>query len=201
MIPPHEVPPETDAGGAGSAVPEAAQGSAGACAVSRGTDVNVRPARREDLPAILEIYNEAVLHTTATYDCEPRTLDERAAWFEDHARHGYAVFVAVTGGGRVVGWSALNQYRARKGYRFTTENSVYVAADHRGRGIGGRLLAPLIEAARQGGFHVILAGIDAANDASIRLHGAFGFREVARFKEVGFKFDRWLDVVYLELLL
>jgi L-amino acid N-acyltransferase len=168
---------------------------------SPGCVVTVRPATSADLPAILEIYNEAVLNTTATYDYEPRTLDERVAWFEDHRTQGYPVFVAVNGAGRVVGWSALNRYRDRPGYRLTTENSVYVAADQRGRGVGRQLLAPLIQAARQRGLHAILAGIDAGNEASLRLHEAFGFREVAHLKEVGYKFNRWLDVVYLELLL
>lgn len=163
--------------------------------------VKIRPATHADLPGILAIYNEAVLNTTATYDYEPRTLEHRTAWFEDHVKHGYAVLVAADDAGRVVGWSALNRFHDRKGYQFTTENSVYVAADQRGKGIGKLLLAPLIEAARQRGCHAILAGIDATNEASLRLHARFGFQEVARLKEVGYKFERWLDVVYLELLL
>jgi phosphinothricin acetyltransferase len=163
--------------------------------------MNVRPATRDDLPGILEIYNEAVLNTTATYDYEPRTLEHRVAWFEDHVKHNYPVFVAVNGDGRVAGWSALNRYHDRKGYQFSTENSVYVAADQRGKGTGKLLLKPLIDAARERGLHAILAGIDAQNEASIRLHAAFGFVKVAHFKQVGFKFGRWLDVVYLELLL
>jgi phosphinothricin acetyltransferase len=161
----------------------------------------LRPAREEDLPGILDIYNEAVLNTTASYDYAPRTLEHRRAWFADHAQHGYSVFVAVDETGRVVGWSALNRYHDRPGYRFTAENSVYVAADQRGQGLGKRLLAPLIDAARDRGFHAILAKIDAENVASLRLHQAFGFEQVGRLRQVGFKFGRWLDVVYLELLL
>jgi L-amino acid N-acyltransferase len=161
----------------------------------------IRPAKLEDLPQILEIYNEAVLNTTATYDYEPRALQHRITWFEDHAKQSYPVFVAVNDDGRVVGWSALNRYHDRAGYRFTSENSIYVAADWRGRGVGKLLIPPLIVAARQRGLHAILAGIDASNDASIRLHTQFGFEKVAHFKQVGFKFGRWLDVVYLELLL
>ena len=87
------------------------------------------------------------------------------------------------------------------GYRFTTENSVYVATKYRGKGIGKLLLAPLIEAARKRGLHAIIAAIDADNDISIRLHARFGFEKVGHFKRVGFKFNRWLDVVYMELLL
>jgi phosphinothricin acetyltransferase len=111
------------------------------------------------------------------------------------------VFVAVADGGRVVGWSALNRFHARPGYRFTTENSVYVAADQRGRGIGTRLLPPLIEAAQRLGLHAIIGAIDADNEASLRLHARFGFEKVAHLRQVGFKFGRWLDVVYLERLL
>ena len=162
---------------------------------------HIRPATVADLPGILEIYNEAVLHTTATYDYEPRTLEQRAAWFEERTRDGYPVFVAVDDAGRVVGWSALNPYHARMGYRFTAENSVYVAADRRGKGIGKLLLPPLIAGAQAKGLHAIIAAIDAENAASIRLHAAFGFEKVGHFKQTGFKFNRWLDVVYLERLL
>jgi len=163
--------------------------------------ITIRPATEADLPGLLEIYNEAVLHTTATYDYEPRTLEQRRQWFEDHQRDNYAVFVAVDETGRMVGWSALNPYHARPGYRFTSENSVYIAADRRGQGIGKQLLEPLIEAARARGLHVIIAAIDATNEASIRLHTRFGFEQVGHFKQVGFKFGRWLDVSYMQKIL
>jgi len=163
--------------------------------------IRVRPAQREDCPGILEIYNEAVLNTTATYDYEPRTLLHRQNWFDDHHKSGLPVFVALDKTGRIVGWSALNRYHDRMGYRFTTENSVYIAADCRGQGIGKLLLAPLIESAKKAGVHAIIAAIDSTNEPSIRLHRRFGFETVGHFKRVGFKFDRWLDVVYMELLL
>ncbi len=158
----------------------------------------IRPATVEDLPGILEIYNDAVLTTTATYDYEPRTMEHRRAWFDDHVKNNYPVFVAIDAAGRLVGWSALNRYHDRMGYRFTSENSVYVAADQRGHGIGKLLLAPLIDAARVRGLHSIIAAIDADNEASIRLHARFGFEKVGHFTQVGFKFGRWLDVVYME---
>ena len=160
----------------------------------------IRPATPTDLPGILEIYNDAVLNTTASYDYEPRTLEQRIAWFDDHAKNNYAVFVAVNEQDRVVGWSALNRFHDRIGYRFTAENSVYVAADQRGKGIGTLLMPPLVEAARARGLRAILALIDAENEASIRLHSRFGFERVALLKQVGFKFNRWLDVVYMERL-
>jgi L-amino acid N-acyltransferase YncA len=164
--------------------------------------MRVRPATQADLPAILEIYNEAVRNTTATYDAESQTLEERIAWFEGQRAQGYPVLVAEEEAtGRIVGWSCLRPYHARSGYRFTAENSVYVAADRRGQGIGKLLLAPLIEAGRQRGLHAIIAGIDSESEASLRLHASFGFVEVGHLKEVGFKFGRWLDVIYMELLL
>lgn len=163
--------------------------------------MTIRPATTADLPGILEIYNDAVINTTATYDYEPRTLEHRTQWFEERQRDKFPVFVAVDATGRVVGWSALNPFHARCGYRFTSENSVYVAADQRGKGVGKLLLAPLLEAAQTRGLHAIIAAIDATNDASLRLHAAFGFERVGHFKETGFKFGRWLDVVYMQKLI
>jgi L-amino acid N-acyltransferase len=163
--------------------------------------ISIRAATEADLPAILDIYNEAVLTTTASYDYEPRTLAHRQQWFAERQRDNYAVFVAEQPDGTIVGWSALNPYHARVGYRFTAENSIYVAALHRGKGVGKRLLKPLVEAAQARGLRAIIAAIDAANDASVRLHAAFGFEQVGLFKQVGYKFDRWLDVIYMELLL
>ena len=163
--------------------------------------MTVRPATLADLPGILEIYNEAVLNTTASYDYEPRSLEHRTHWFEERQRDNYPILVAVDATGRVEGWSALNPFHARTGYRFTSENSVYIAADRRGKGLGRALLGPLLEAGRARGLHAILAVIDADNEASIRLHAGFGFEKVGHFKQTGFKFGRWLDVVYMEKLL
>jgi phosphinothricin acetyltransferase len=169
--------------------------------MSAMTNVGVRRATGGDLAGILDIYNEAVLHTTATYDCEPQTMEQRAAWFQEHQQNNYPVFVATGDGDRMLGWSALSPYRSRPGYRFTAENSVYVAVDQRGRGIGRLLMAPLIKAARARGLHAILAAIDAQNQASIRLHAAFGFAPAGLLKQVGFKFGRWLDVLLMERML
>lgn len=161
----------------------------------------VRPATHADLPGILEIYNDAVLHTTATADYEPTTLAARTAWFEDHVRADYPVFVAADATERVTGWSSLSAYHSRIGYRFTAEDSVYVAADRRGQGVGKQLLSPIIAAARERNLHAVIASIDGSNEASIRLHAAFGFAHAGHLKQVIQKFGRWLDVVYMELLL
>jgi L-amino acid N-acyltransferase len=162
--------------------------------------MKVRPADKSDLPAILEIYNDAVLTTTASYDYEPHTLEQREHWLALRRRQGLPIFVAEDPAGRVMGWSALNRYHDRVGYRFTVENSVYVAAGDRGQGVGRALLGPLVDSARSLGLRAIIAAIDASNEASLRLHARFGFFKVGHFRQVGFKFGRWLDVVYLECL-
>ena len=100
-----------------------------------------------------------------------------------------------------MGWGSLSSFRSKPGYRFTAEDSIYVHRDHRGNGIGAALLERLIEAARDGGFHSIMALIDGDNAVSVRLHERFGFHHVGTFREVGYKFDRWLDVVHMQRML
>jgi len=156
----------------------------------------VREAGDADQQAILEIYNDAVLCSTATFDLEPRTWEEQQRWFQEH-RPPYAVFVATVGD-TVAGWGSLSPFRPRSGYRFTAEDSIYVHQDFRGRGIGVALLGLLVEAARRGRFHTVMALIDGDNAVSVRLHERFGFRHVGTFREVGFKFGRWLDVVHMQ---
>ncbi|MCE7982812.1 MAG: N-acetyltransferase family protein [Caldilinea sp. CFX5] len=162
--------------------------------------IAIRAATEQDLPAILTIYNDAILTTTAVYDYDPHTLAMRQTWYEAKVAAGLPVFVADDAGA-VVGFSALGPFRAWAAYKYTVENSIYVAAARRGQGIGKLLLPPLIEAARRMEMHAIIAGIDATNVASYRLHQNFGFVEVAHFREVGYKFGRWLDLKFLELLL
>jgi phosphinothricin acetyltransferase len=161
---------------------------------------NVRAATADDLPGILEIYNHVVLHSTATADLEPLTLEARRRWFDDHAAAGLPIWVAELDG-RVAGFAALNRHRERPGYRFTVENSVYVAEASRGRGVGRALLEETVRKARELGLHTILAGISGDNAASLALHARFGFVEAARFKEAVYKFNHWIDVIYLQLLL
>lgn len=158
----------------------------------------IRRAVREDVPAIREIYNDAVLHTTASAEYEPRSLDSRYEWFDEHVRDGFPIFVAATDAGVVVGWSSLSRHKERYGYRFAVENSIYVHPQWRGRGVGKLLVPPLIDAARAMGMHTILAGVSGDNEVSLRLHEQFGFVRVAQFREVVYKFDQWLDVIYLQ---
>lgn len=160
----------------------------------------IRPARETDLPDILEIYNHVILNTTAVYQYVPQTLEMRKAWYDGKVKDGYPLFVAEEAG-RVVGLSTYGPFRAWAAYKYTVENSVYVAADQRGKGIARQLMQPLIEEARRQNYHAIIASIDASNESSLKLHRSFGFEEVAHFREVGYKFGRWLDLKFLELLL
>ena len=162
--------------------------------------ITIRSASEADLPEILEIYNDVILHTTAVYTYEPHTSEMRKAWYDDKVKAGYPVLVAEEDG-HVIGLSSYGPFRAWPAYKYTVENSVYVAENSRGKGIARLLMQPLIDAARSQGYHAIIAGIDAANHASIGLHRHFGFEEVAHFREVGYKFGRWLDLTFMELLL
>jgi L-amino acid N-acyltransferase len=159
-----------------------------------------RAAVPADLPGILAIYNEVIAVSTAVYALAPVTLDERTAWFAARQSQGYPVLVA-TDGTDVLGFSSFGDWRAWPGYRFTAEHSVYVAADRRGRGIGRQLVEALFPVAAKLGKHVMLGGIDAANAASIAFHQRLGFKQVAHFEEVGHKFGRWLDLVFMQRLL
>ena len=162
--------------------------------------ITVRLAGEADLPQLLDIYNHVILNTTAVYQYVPQTAEMRRAWFDSKQKDGYPIFVAEEKG-IVLGFSSYGPFRAWAAYKYSIENSVYVAENQRGKGIAKLLLQPLIESARQQGYHAIIAGIDASNTASLRLHTSFGFEEVAHFRQVGFKFGRWLDLKFLELLL
>ena len=160
----------------------------------------IREAIENDLPQLLAIYNDIILNTTAVYDYEPHTLEMRQSWFKTKQEQGFPVFVAEDEN-KIVGFSSIGPFRAWAAYKYSVENSVYVAASERGKGIGKLLISTLIEAAKKLNMHTIIASIDASNEASLRLHRFFGFEEVANFKEVGFKFGRWLDLKFLQLFL
>lgn len=162
--------------------------------------IQIRAALEQDLEPILEIYNDVIVNTTAVYDYQPHTLEMRRQWFRIKQAQGFPVFVAEDDG-KVVGFSSIGPFRAWAAYKYSVENSVYVAADQRGKGIGKLLIAPLIQASEQLNMHTIIAGIDATNEGSIMLHRSFGFKEVAHFKQVGYKFGRWLDLTFMQLLL
>jgi len=160
--------------------------------------MTLRPATEADLVAINDIYNYYVVNSTATYQTEPATVDERRAWFAGHGER-YPVIVAVEDGA-VIGWGSLSRFHARAAYGRTVENSVYVDHRHHRRGVGRALSERLIALARELGYRTIVGLIDADQDGSIGLHRALGFEVAGRLREVGYKFGRWLDVVYVQLM-
>ncbi|MDB4902294.1 MAG: family N-acetyltransferase [Mucilaginibacter sp.] len=160
----------------------------------------IRDASEDDLIDILNIYNDVILNTTAVYSEKPHTLEMRKEWFQDRVNNNFPVFVADING-KVAGFSSFGHFRAWPCYRYTVELSVYVEVSQRGKGISKILLQSLINQAIKMNIHAMLAGISADNEVSINLHRSFGFIEVAHFKEVGYKFDRWLDLKFLELIL
>ncbi len=162
--------------------------------------VIIRPAQEADLPAIMAIYNHAVRETTAIWNWSEVDLDNRRAWMTSRAAQGYPV-LAAEDGGVCCGYASFGDWRAFDGYRHTVEHSVYVAHDRRGLGLGRQLLESLIEEARRLDKHVMLGGIEAGNLASLALHRSLGFMETARMPEVGRKFDRWLDLVFMQKML
>ncbi|MBE9080271.1 N-acetyltransferase [Romeria aff. gracilis LEGE 07310] len=162
--------------------------------------IQLRAATEQDIPSLLEIYNDAILNTTAVYSYDPVTLAERLAWFRAKQQKKLPVLVAEQSTG-IVGFSTYGPFRAWDAYQYTVENSVYVHPDCRGQGIGKQLLSALIEQAKIAKIHAMVAGIDATNAASIGLHSQFDFVQVAHFREIGYKFDRWLDLVFMERLL
>ncbi|MGL4608259.1 MAG: GNAT family N-acetyltransferase [Trueperaceae bacterium] len=164
------------------------------------TSPTIRLATHNDLQSITEIYNDAILNTTAVYSYEPITLESRSVWLEDKAKQNFPVFVAEKSG-QLLGFSSYGSFRAWPAYLYSVENSIYVHPNYRGQGIGTLLMPPLLEAARKQKMHTMIAGIDASNEVSLKLHQGFGFEKVAHFKQVGFKFNRWLDLVFMQLML
>jgi phosphinothricin acetyltransferase len=160
----------------------------------------IEAATEADLPGILDIYNDAILNTTSVYQYEPHTLDMRIRWFHEKRKLGLPVLVAKHEE-RVTGFATWGQFRDWPAYKYSVEHSVYVHPDFRRQGIATALLTQLIELARQRQVHALIAGIDADNAVSIHLHKEFGFSQVAHFHQVGYKFGRWLDLVFLQLIL
>lgn len=162
-------------------------------------NIPIRPAMVADLEAINAIYNHFVLHSTCTYQTEPETPADRRKWFDRHGPEHPVIVTEIAG--EILGWGSLSPFHARAAYRHTVENSVYVRHDAHRQGIGSALLGDLIVRAREIGHHAIIAGIDGEQSASVALHAKHGFVQVGHLSQVGFKFGRWLDVVYMQLML
>lgn len=159
----------------------------------------IRKATIEDVPEITHIYNHAILNTTATFDIQPKTRQDRLEWFEKHG-DGSPLLVGEIDG-KVAGWADYRPFGTRAAYRFTVENAVYVDDNYRGRGVGMALMNEILKIAVDKGFHAIVALIVQGNEASERLHSKLGFELVGTMHEVGYKFDQWLDVLIYEKIL
>lgn len=164
------------------------------------SSIQLRNATAADVPAIRDIYNYYVLRSTCTYQLEPESLADRQAWFAAHSPDKYAVVVAESEG-QVVGWGSLSKFHARAGYAPTAEPSVYIAEGFHRQGLGRALLQHLIDRAKTAGFHTLIAGASADQTASLALQQRLGFTPVGHLKEVGQKFGRRLDVIYMQRFL
>ena len=162
-------------------------------------EYSMRAATPQDLECINDIYNHYVLNSTCTYQTEPETLEDRTKWFAAHTKE-YPVLVAEDQSG-IIGWASLSRFHVRQAYFPTVEDSVYVRHDVQQKGLGSAFLLKLIELGKEAGHHSIMAGISADQTGSIKLHEKYQFQKVAHFKEVGFKFNMLLDVVWYQLLL
>ncbi len=162
-------------------------------------DPIIRSAEARDLPAINAIYNDEIRTGVATWDYDPWTIEARTRWFEDRDPAEPVLVVEVDG--VVAGFGYLSWYRSKAGYRYTRENTLYIAPPYHRRGLGARLLEALIDQARALGIRALIAQIETSNEASIALHERYGFVRLGIERQVGYKFDRWLDAQPMELLL
>jgi L-amino acid N-acyltransferase YncA len=154
--------------------------------------ITIRRATMKDLAAITDIYNEAILKTAATFDTNPKTVEEQKPWFKSHdSKH--PILVAEKDG-FVIAWASLSKWSDRCAYSDTAEISIYVKEEHRGKGIGKKLMHEILDQGQKGGLHTVIARISEPNEASVRLHEAFGFEHTGTMKEVGRKFGKLLDV-------
>ncbi|MBO0345632.1 GNAT family N-acetyltransferase [Roseibium limicola] len=163
--------------------------------------MKLRVANEKDLPALLEIYNQAVLETTASWTSSADSLEGRRAWLRGRREEGYPVIVAVDGTDAVQGYASFGSFRGRDGYGLTVEHSVYVKPAAQGQGLGRLLLDALVIEARQAGFHTMVGAVDASNVASLALHAKAGFSASTPLPQVGKKFGRWLDLVLVTKVL
>jgi L-amino acid N-acyltransferase len=150
---------------------------------------------------ILEIFNEAIVNSTALYDYKPRTPQMLASWFELKGRGNFPVIGVVSAGGELMGFGSYGTFRAWPAYKYSIEHSLYVAPQFRGQGVGKQLLQEIISAAGEQDYHVLIGGIDSQNAVSIGLHQRFGFQHAGTIRQAGFKFGRWLDLEFYQLIL
>lgn len=160
----------------------------------------IRNYQKSDAPAILDIINDFILHTSHNYDYEPKTLIEVEKLFEEKLKDGYPILIGEVGG-EIAGYATFGRFRAKPGYDKTMEHSIYLTKKAQSKGLGTEMMRQLIQIAKEDGYHVMIAGMDSENTGSYQFHERLGFKEVARFPEVGFKFGKWLNLVFMQLIL
>lgn len=158
----------------------------------------IREMKETDLGEVLEIYNDAILHTTAVYDYRAHSLEDRKVWFNQKAEGGYPLFVFEEDG-KVLGFATYGPFRAWPAYKYSIEHSVYVHKEARKKGIGTKLLKVLIERAEEESYATLIAGIDSTNQGSIFIHEKLGFTYSGTIKKAGYKFEKWLDLAFYQL--
>ncbi|NRA12899.1 MAG: N-acetyltransferase family protein [Crocinitomicaceae bacterium] len=161
-------------------------------------EIQIRPAQVSDVSAILEIFNYEIKNSTVVYHYDERSYEEQLQWLADKNQAGMPVLIAEQDN-KILGFGTYGIFRPWEGFKFSVEHSVYVDKNSRGGGIGKSILSKLIQIAKNNKLRIMIAGIDASNEKSIQFHEQFGFYEVGTFREVGFKFDRWLDVTFMQL--
>jgi phosphinothricin acetyltransferase len=163
--------------------------------------MNLIHCSRDQAKEILAILNDAIANSTAIYDYKPRTPQMMEAWFDAKQRGGYPVIGIAAESGELMGFASFGTFRAWPAYKYTIEHSIYVATKFRGQGLGRRLLEEVIAAARKQQYHVLIGAIDSENALSIRLHERFNFQHAGTIRQAGYKFGRWLDLVFYQLIL
>jgi L-amino acid N-acyltransferase len=162
--------------------------------------IKIRQATNEDMPSVLEIVNYEIINTTAIWDYDLRTLSQQEAILHEKKEKDFPFLIAEKDG-KIVGFGTYGTFRFKIGYRFTVEHSVYIHKDFHGNGIGSALITELIELAKKQKLHTMIGVIDSENLGSIAFHEKLGFKKVGHIKETGYKFDRWLDSIFMQILL
>ena len=163
-------------------------------------DISIRAAAERDVQRILEIINYEIEHSTVVYDYEPRTYAQQLQWFQKKQADQMPVIVAEELN-QILGFATYGIFRPWDAYQYSVEHSIYIDKSARSKGIGKLLMTELIQLAKSGGYHTMIAGVDGSNEGSFEFHKRFGFEEIGTFKQVGYKFDQWLDLRFLQLFL